>query len=69
MCGSRIIVTFGHSNFEIQIQIILKNSNATSTKYLITFLQTINVANSYRFLFGFNTNIIFVLTNNYLSHR
>ena len=35
---------------------------ATVTKYFITFLQTVNVTNSYQFSFRSTNNIIFFFT-------
>ena len=43
-------------------------SNVTCTNYFTTFLQTVNVENFYWFLYRDTTNIIFLLTNNYLSY-
>ena len=44
-------------------------SNVTVTNYFITFLQTIDVANSYWFSFEPTTNIIFLLINNHSPYQ
>ena len=44
-------------------------SNIIVTYYFATFLQTIDVTNSYWFSFEPATNITFLLTNNHLSHQ
>ena len=46
---------------------------ATVTKYFITFLQTVNVTNSYQFSFRSTNNIIFFffhlsITNHHISN-
>ena len=44
-------------------------SNATIINYFTTFLQIIIVATSYQFLSNPTINIIFSLTNNYLTYQ
>jgi len=44
-----------------------KWSNPTFTNYFTIFLQTIDMINSYEFLYGLITNIIFLLTSKYLE--
>ena len=52
--------------FVIRCQIFM--SNLTVINYFTTFLQTIDMTNSYWFSFQLIVNIIFSLTNNHLSH-
>ena len=44
-------------------------SNIIVTYYFATFLQTIDMTNSYWFSFEPATNITFLLTNNHSSHQ
>ena len=44
-------------------------SNTTIINHFRTFLHTIDVVNSYWFLFEPTSNIIFVLINNHLPHQ
>ena len=44
-------------------------NNSTTTTYFITFLQTVDVNNSYWFSFKPTTNITFLLANKYSSHQ
>ena len=52
----------------MNLSLIIKN-NAIDTNYFITFLQTVAIENNYWFSFELITNITFLLTNNYLSHK
>ena len=44
-------------------------NNSSTTNYFKTFLQTVDINNSYWFSFKSTTNIIFSLANKYSSHQ